>query len=163
MPAPHLSAEAPMSESVFQDAIFPSSSSTVWADMHRQQAQKFQEQEHRARAMAEHAQHQLAAAQSAVEAVGDLLEGFEAGLNPDEEMVLVIVGGPAGERIAPKEIAPSGPDRVLFTGIGSDGALVQVLQHVSQLNVMLKSVTVEGRPALRMFEIMPDERVEHET
>lgn len=123
-------------------------------------AELAEERERRAKLAAEAAAHQLQAASSALVGIQGMIREFEASLNADEEVMLLIVGGPAGEEIFPASISASGPDRIIFTGLtGRDNSVCMLIQHVSQLNLMLKASKVQGRPARRVFELMPDEDI----
>jgi len=134
----------------------------ITQDFNRQMAIRHERNEQRARTMAEAAAHQLQAAQFALSGIQAMMEQFERALNADEEMMLVVIGGPVGEVIFPSTIEASGPDRLVFSGVGRDGQIVMVLQHVSQLNLMLKGTKVDGRQPRRVFELLPDETISHE-
>lgn len=109
----------------------------------------------RAHIAAEAAAYQLQAASSALEGVRGMIQQFEATLEDGEEIAMLVIGGPSGEVIFPAAIEASGPDRLIFTGTtGTDQRVCMVIQHVSQLNLMLKSVKVENRDARRVFRLV---------
>lgn len=100
--------------------------------------------------VAEAAERQLTQASDAVQDIGDEVTYFESNLQPDEEARLVIIGGPAGTLIFPSAISALGMDRIRFEGVDDRGCRVTVMQHVSQLNLMLKAVKVLEAPARRI-------------
>lgn len=107
--------------------------------IHRQQAK-------RSRDIADAAAGQLAQAKDAVAGMVADIRYFESRLAPDEEAQMVVIGGPAGTMIFPKSLCALGMDRIRYEGVDQDGCRVTVVQHVSQLNVMLKAVRVgEGK------------------
>jgi hypothetical protein len=89
------------------------------------------------------ARHQLDQAKNAVVEAKAILSSFEETLNANEEVRLLIVGGPSGIMFFPHTIEPIGNDRLLFVGIDQDGQRVVVIQHVSQLNLMMKAAKVD--------------------
>lgn len=98
------------------------------------------------RTVADAAAAQLAQASDAVSGLVTDIDYFETLLKPDEEARIVIIGGPAGTTIFPESVTPIGADRIRYEGFDDVGCRVTVVQHVSQLNVMLKAVRVgEGR------------------
>jgi len=48
--------------------------------------------------------------------------------------------------IFPHSIVAVGPDRILFAGVDRDEQRVVVLQHITQLNIMLVAEKVKGEP-----------------
>ena len=107
------------------------------------------------RTIADAAASQLAQADDAVAGLVTDIDYFEKTLNADEEARLVIIGGPAGTMIFPHSLCPIGMDRIRFEGVDQEGCKVTVVQHVSQLNVMLKAVRVGAEKARRIgFHVM---------
>lgn len=102
------------------------------------------------RTMAQAAERQLNQAGDAVKDIAAEIEFFETNLKPDEEARLVIIGGPAGTAIFPQAMAALGIDRIRFEGVDGDGCRVTVVQHISQLNIMLKAVFVGEENARRI-------------
>ena len=78
------------------------------------------------------------------------LRSFEEALGETEEAAMGFAGGPGGVmRI--KGVGFNAPDLVTFTGTDATGAKVQLIQHVSQLNVALRAVSrPSDRPAERI-------------
>ena len=67
------------------------------------------------------------------------LRAFEAALDPGQVAAMAFAGGPAGVmRI--RGVGFHAPDLVTFTGVDGDGNPAQAIQHVSQLNVLLRAV-----------------------
>lgn len=90
-----------------------------------------------------------AAAEYALEAaeitVGNLIaeiDAFQEGLNKDEEIAVFVVGGPAGASFFPTQVRAINPDKVLFGGVGAESSPFLVVQHVSQLNIVMRAVKV---------------------
>jgi hypothetical protein len=79
-------------------------------------ARQAAERDRQMRVAAEAAAHQLQAASSALEGVRAMLQQFEARLNKDEEVAILVIGGPTGEAIFPAAIEASGPDRLIGHG-----------------------------------------------
>lgn len=102
------------------------------------------------RTMAQAAERQLNQANDAVKDIIAEIEFFETNLKPDQEARLVIIGGPAGTAMFPHAMAALGIDRIRFEGVDGEGCRVTVVQHVSQLNVMLKAVVVGEEKARRI-------------
>jgi uncharacterized protein (DUF4213/DUF364 family) len=120
------------------------------ARMHQEIAEIGQREARQRRTMAQAAERQLNQATDAVRDIAAEIEFFETNLKPDEEARLVIIGGPAGTAIFPEAMAALGIDRLRFEGVANDGCRVTVIQHVSQLNIMLKAVVVGEDNARRI-------------
>jgi hypothetical protein len=67
------------------------------------------------------------------------LKAFEEGLDDDHEAAMGFTSG-AGSVLRILGMGFHAPDIVTFTGRDEAGARAQVIQHVSQLNVMLRAV-----------------------
>jgi hypothetical protein len=67
------------------------------------------------------------------------LKKFEEGLDDDQEAAMGFTNG-AGSVLRILGIGFHAPDIVTFTGLDEQGGKAQVIQHVSQLNVMLRAV-----------------------
>jgi uncharacterized protein (DUF4213/DUF364 family) len=113
-------------------------------------AQIGQREARQRRTVAQAAERQLNQASDAVRDIAAEIEFFETNLKPAEEARLVIIGGPAGTTIFPEAMAALGIDRIRFEGLANDGCRVTVVQHVSQLNIMLKAVFVGEEKARRI-------------
>tara|TARA_R110000787_G_scaffold20580_4_gene61085 strand:- start:7090 stop:7482 length:393 start_codon:yes stop_codon:yes gene_type:complete len=110
------------------------------------------------RTVADAAARQLAQASDAIEGLVSDIDYFEAQLNKDEEAQMIVIGGPAGTSIFPQGLSAIGADRIRYEGVDQDGCKVTVVQHVSQLNVMLKAVRVGEEKARRIgFHIDSDD------
>lgn len=113
--------------------------------------------EDQAATVAAAARRQLDQADDAITDILAELEYFETQLDPAEEARLVVIGGPTGTAIFLEGITARGHDRILFTGLDSEGCKVAVMQHVSQLNLMTKAVKVGAEKARRIGFHSPDE------
>lgn len=102
------------------------------------------------RTVAEAAERQLTQASDAVHDIVAEIEFFESSLDPNEEARLVIIGGPVGAAIFPTAMSSLGIDRIRFEGTDNEGNRVSVMQHISQLNIMLRAVNVGKEEARRI-------------
>jgi uncharacterized protein (DUF4213/DUF364 family) len=119
-------------------------------EMENQLVEIGQREARQRRTVAQAAERQLNQANDALKDIAAEIGFFEANLKPDEEARLVIIGGPAGTAIFPEAMAALGIDRLRFEGVANDGCRVTVIQHVSQLNIMLKAVVVGEEEARRI-------------
>ncbi|MBW0157936.1 DUF6173 family protein [Sedimentimonas flavescens] len=78
-------------------------------------------------------------AQWAYERLVLYIQNFESQLNADEEIALGLTGGEAGV-LQIEGIGYFAPDILTFYGRDEGGARTQLIQHVSQLNVMLVAI-----------------------
>jgi hypothetical protein len=77
------------------------------------------------------------------------LKAFEEELANSEEVAMGFAGG-AGGILRIEGIGFHGPDIVTFSGVDSQGRRAQLIQHVGQLNVLLRAVPrPEDRPEPR--------------
>ncbi|WP_092645320.1 DUF6173 family protein [Jannaschia faecimaris] len=67
------------------------------------------------------------------------LKAFEDSLDDDHVTGMGFAGGPSGV-LRIQGIGFSAPDLVTFSGTNENGEAMQAIQHVSQLNVMLRAV-----------------------
>ncbi|SEW39042.1 hypothetical protein SAMN04488515_2546 [Cognatiyoonia koreensis] len=77
-------------------------------------------------------------AQWAYERIILYIQNFEKQLDNDEEVGMGFVGGDAGV-IKIEGLGYYDPDLITFYGSDGTGAKTQLIQHVSQLNVMLRA------------------------
>ncbi len=86
------------------------------------------------------------------------IQNFEKTLDGDQEVAMGFTGGDAGVmRI--EGMGYFDPDVITFYGSDGSGARTQLVQHVSQLNVMLRALpkSVEDKPANRIgFRLAAD-------
>lgn len=66
------------------------------------------------------------------------VQKFEEGLDSDHEIGMGFAGSDAGT-LHIKGMGYFGPDIITFYGVDQNGTKTQLVQHVSQLNVMLKA------------------------
>lgn len=81
-------------------------------------------------------------AQWAYERIIMYIQNFEKQLDNDEEVGMGFVGGDAGV-IKIEGLGFYDPDLVTFYGSDGTGAKTQLIQHVTQLNVMLRAAPKE--------------------
>lgn len=78
-------------------------------------------------------------AQSAYERLILCIQAFEEGLNADQEVVVGFAGAETGV-LSIESLGYFAPDIITFDGYDEDGVRTQLIQHVSQLNVMLRAM-----------------------
>lgn len=69
-----------------------------------------------------------------------LIQEFEANLNRDEEIGASVVGLPGDGTMQILDVGFWGPDLIMFFGRNTDGKPVRLIQHYTQLNVVLSAV-----------------------
>ncbi|MES2144285.1 MAG: DUF6173 family protein [Pseudomonadota bacterium] len=74
------------------------------------------------------------------------IRNFEAQLNPSQEVAMGFAGGDSGV-LRIEGVGYSDPDILTFYGRDDDGARTQLVQHVSQLSVILRAAPVESPDA----------------
>ena len=95
---------------------------------------------------------QKAAHHSIYEIVQEI-KSFEDDLTQDEEAFMAIIGGPSGSAIFLNGIIPLGLDKVVFVGQDQSGKKARLIQHVSQINIMLQSMPIAKEVQPRRFGI----------
>jgi len=79
---------------------------------------------------------------------------FEANLSPEEELGGRFVTAPRDGSIHIEDIGYHGPDMLIFYGTDKEGKSIQLLQHYSQLSVLLCAVPKAGEAPRRIgFEL----------
>ena len=80
-----------------------------------------------------------------------LIEEFEAKLDRDEEIGARVVGLPGEGTMQIVDVGFWGPDLIIFFGRNADGKPVRLIQHYSQINVVLSAMKKpEEREARRI-------------
>ena len=80
-----------------------------------------------------------------------LIEEFEAKLDKDEEIGARVVGLPGDGTMQIVDVGFWGPDLIIFFGRNADGKPVRLIQHYTQLNVVLAAIKKpEEREARRI-------------
>jgi hypothetical protein len=80
-----------------------------------------------------------------------MIEEFEANLDKDEEIGARVVGLPGDGTMQILDVGFWGPDLILFFGRNADGKPVRLIQHYTQINVLLSAVKKpEEREARRI-------------
>jgi hypothetical protein len=85
-------------------------------------------------------EERLNPAKWAYERLAKQIQAFEAALSPKEELGGRFVTAPKEGVIHIEDIGYWGPDMLMFYGKDADGRPVQLLQHHSQLSVLLCAV-----------------------
>ncbi len=91
-------------------------------------------------AVARQSPHEKSPAQWAYERLILYIQKFEEGLNSEQEIGMGFAGSDAGT-LHIQGMGFFAPDLITFYGVDPTGAKTQLVQHVSQLNVMLKAAT----------------------
>lgn len=66
-----------------------------------------------------------------------LINNFQANMSDEAEIGITVVGGGSDPSFHLRQIAASDPDMLIFDGLDERGRNVQLLQHHSQMSVML--------------------------
>ena len=83
------------------------------------------------------------------------IRNFESQLNPDQEVAMGFAGSDAGV-LTIEGVGYFAPDILTFFGRDEDGMKTQLIQHVSQLSVLLRAVPKaqpEGPPRRIGFQL----------
>ncbi len=80
---------------------------------------------------------------------------FEKGLDPDHEIGGRFVAGPNSEALHIETVANWGPDMIVFLGQFPDGRKFELIQHYSQVSILLVAVPKMNEAPRRIgFELM---------
>ncbi|RYG25052.1 MAG: hypothetical protein EON93_22525 [Burkholderiales bacterium] len=80
---------------------------------------------------------------------------FEKNLGPDHEVGGRFVEGPSGEPLHLSNVASWGPDMILFMGEFPDGRKWELMQHYSQVSMLLVAVRkINEEPRRIGFELL---------
>jgi hypothetical protein len=80
-----------------------------------------------------------------------LIEDFEKGIDKDEEVGATIVGLPGDGTMQIEDVGFWGPDLIMFMGKNGDGKPLRLIQHYTQVSVVLSALKKpEERPARRI-------------
>lgn len=69
-----------------------------------------------------------------------LIQDFESKLDEDHEVGARIVNGPADSAFHMRDLGFWGPDFILFMGVNETGRPIRLIQHYTQLNVLLNAM-----------------------
>jgi hypothetical protein len=106
---------------------------------------------------------QKSAAEWAYERLILYIQNFEEQLAAEDEIAIGLTGGNTGI-LRIEGVGYFDPDIVTFYGTDQTGARTQLVQHVSQLNVMLRAMPKEpAAPAARRIGFRLVEDLEHDT
>lgn len=94
------------------------------------------------------------------ERLGKYIKEFEAGLDDEHEIGAHLVSFGQNISFHIQEVGYYGPDIISFTGLDQDGRRVNLIQHISQLSVLLVAMKkLDARPR-RIGFIWDDEKGE---
>ena len=97
-------------------------------------------------------------AEYAVKAIYEEISDFEATLDSDHEIGMPIVGGPVGLCVHVREVYRFGTDKLVFVGIDGDQNPVRLIQHLTQLNLLMLAAPRIGPIAVRIGFHAPAEQ-----
>ncbi len=80
----------------------------------------------------------------------DYIRNFERRLDDKSEIGARILSYSANDIISIEDVGYWGPDMIIFSGRNTDDSPVELLQHISQLNILLVAVPARQEPALRI-------------
>ncbi|MFB5143009.1 DUF6173 family protein [Vibrio diabolicus] len=81
------------------------------------------------------------------ERLGEYIKDFEADLDSDHEIGARLVSFGQAVTFHIQDVGYYGPDIISFTGLDSNGKKVQLIQHMSQLSVLLVAMNkLEDEP-----------------
>ncbi|WP_410824351.1 DUF6173 family protein [Methylobacterium oryzisoli] len=86
---------------------------------------------------------------------------FEKDLDPTVELGLRLVNFGSSETISIEDVGYWGPDLVIFYGKNNSGRPVELIQHITQVNVLLVAVPIIG-PEPRRIGFILREKLEKE-
>ena len=78
------------------------------------------------------------------ERLGEYIKGFEADLDSEHEIGARLVSFGQSITFHIQNVGYYGPDIISFTGVDSEGQKVQLIQHMSQLSVLLIAMNKMG-------------------
>lgn len=78
------------------------------------------------------------------------IRSFEEILDADHELALQFAAAGAPLIIGPDDISYWGPDMIIFTGRNPDGDRVRLIQHITQLSILLTAVPKRQKTARRI-------------
>jgi len=93
-----------------------------------------------------HSQPGVSPAEWTYERLSRQIAAFEAKLKPDEEIGGRMTASPADGAFQIEDLGWWGPDMIIFYGKSPQGRPIQLIQHVTQLNVLL-TATPKSTPA----------------
>ena len=80
---------------------------------------------------------------------------FDKNLDPDHELGGRFVQGPSNDSLHIENVAHWGPDMIIFLGRFADGRKFELMQHYSQVSVLLTAVRkIHEKPRRIGFELM---------
>lgn len=99
-------------------------------------------------------------AEYAIKAIYEEFADFEARLDADQEIGMCIVGGPTGLCFHVREVYRYGGDKLVFVGVDANSKPVRLMQHLTQLNLLMTAVPKVGPTAVRIGFHAPAEAAE---
>ena len=96
-------------------------------------------------------------AEYAIKAIYEEIADFEATLDEDHELGMPVVGGPAGLCVHVRKVYRYGTDKLVFVGVDSSRKPVRLIQHLSQLNLLMLAAPKIEEVAVRIGFALPNE------
>lgn len=93
--------------------------------------------------------------------ISRLIQDFESGLDENHEVGAHMVGGPGDGVFQVRDVGFWGPDFILFMGVNDHGKPIRLIQHYTQLNVLLSAMPKpEAKTPARRIGFQLQRRVE---
>lgn len=89
-------------------------------------------------------------AEYAVKAIHKEIADFEASLDAEHELGMPVAGGPSGLCVHVRKVYRYGNDKLVFAGVDNDQNPVRLIQHLTQLNLLMMAVPKIGPVATRI-------------
>lgn len=89
-----------------------------------------------------------------------MIEEFEGRIDKDEEVGVRLVGMPGEGLLQIEDVGFWGPDLIMFLGRNAEGKPVRLVQHYTQLNVLLGSAPKRREEPARRIGFQLRERIE---
>lgn len=95
-------------------------------------------------------------AELAVARLGEQIAAFEAGLSNEEEVDGVIIGAPGNTTFHNVRFYNVNMDILVFEGINEPGKPQQLIQHVTQLSILLRALPKMSDEPRRIEFLLPE-------
>jgi len=89
-----------------------------------------------------------------------LIEDFEKGIDKDEEVGATMVGLPGDGTMQIEDVGFWGPDLIMFMGKNADGKPLRLIQHYTQVSVVLSALKKPEERAARRIGFQLSELVD---
>lgn len=94
--------------------------------------------------------HQLNPARWAYDRIAQQIADFEGSLNDEEEVGLRLIATPDASVMHISDVGYWGPDMLIYHGSSTEGSAMQLLQHYTQMSILLTAVPKMNEVATRI-------------